>query len=308
MDLQIKALPFDPSNLSGLSERMLTSHHRNNYGGAVNRLNAIRKQLATLDWPTAPSFTINGLKREELVAANSMWLHELYFASLGGDGKLAPGGLHVGIERDFGSVERWRIEFTALARAMAGGSGWALLSWSPREARLVNQWAADHTHCLAGASPLLALDMYEHAYHIDHGSNAAAYVDVFMPHIDWRAIGERYVSVLEADTRAWRLSAEELMQRRADFEVLDVRRDEPFRASPEIIEGARWADPKHVNAWAGELNAAANVVVYCVYGHEVCQSTAAVLRERGIAAHYLEGGIVQWKADGRPLQGKGATS
>lgn len=307
MDLRIRPLPFDPANLGGLSERMLTSHHRNNYGGAVNRLNAIRRQLATLDWAATPSFTINGLKREELVAANSMWLHELYFASLGGDGELAQGGLSVGIDRDFGSVERWRTEFMSLARAMAGGSGWALLAWSPREARLVNQWAADHTQCLAGATPLLALDMYEHAYHIDHGSNAAAYVDAFMSHVDWRAVGERYVAVLEADTLAWRLSATELLQQRTEFEVLDVRRDEPFRAAPDMIEGARWADPKQVNAWADGLSAGAKVVVYCVYGHEVCQSTAAVLRERGIAAHYLEGGIAQWKDDGRPLQDKGAT-
>jgi superoxide dismutase, Fe-Mn family len=308
MELQIRPLPFDPMRLSGLSERLLASHHRNNYGGAVRRLNAIRQQLATLDWSTAPGFVVNGLKREELIAANSMWLHELYFAGLGGNGELAPGGLSVALARDFGSVERWRAQFVALGRAMGGGSGWALLAWSAREARLLNHWAADHTHVPAGCTPLLALDMYEHAYHLDHGSNAVAYVDAFMGNIDWLAIGERYVAALEADAHAWRLSADELTAQRASYEVLDVRRDAPFKAAPDMIEGATWADPQHAHAWADEWPAGRKVVVYCVYGHEVCQSTAAVLRARGIDAHYLEGGIAQWKEEGRPVQPKGETS
>ena len=221
---------------------------------------------------------------------------------------LRPGGLSVALARDFGSVARWRDEFIDLGRAMAGGSGWALLAWSAREARLVNQWAADHTHLLAGATPLLALDMYEHAYHIDYGSNAPAYVDAFMSHIDWQAVSERYVAALEADAHAWRLSADELTAQRPSYDVLDVRRDAPFQAAPDMIEGARWADPQHVHAWAGELPAGRKVAVYCVYGHEVCQSTAAVLRKHGIEAHYLEGGIAQWKEEGRPVQPKGEAS
>ena len=66
--------------------------------------------------------------------------------------------------RDFGSVERWRAEFMAMGKALGGGSGWVLLAWSPRDDRLVNQWAADHTTTLAGGRPILALDMYEHSY------------------------------------------------------------------------------------------------------------------------------------------------
>jgi superoxide dismutase, Fe-Mn family len=308
MELQIRPLPFDPAKLNGLSERLLTSHHRNNYGGAVNRLNAIRKQLAAIEWTASPGFIINGLKREELVAANSVWLHELYFAGLGGSGEPAPGGLSVALARDFGSVADWHTEFVALARAMSGGSGWAVLSWSTREARLVNHWAADHTHLLAGATPLLALDMYEHAYHIDYGSDAASYVDACMRHIDWQVIAERYVAAVQADAHAWRLSADELTAQRAHYELLDVRRDATFKAAVDMIEGATWADPQHVDAWADELPAGRRVAVYCVYGHEVCQSTAAVLRQRGIDAWFLEGGITRWKEEGRPMQPKGATA
>ena len=86
MDSIVLPLPFDASKLAGLSQRLLESHHSNNYAGAVKRLNAIRTQLRQLDFAGAPGFQLNGLKREELVAANSMLLHEVYFDSLGGDG------------------------------------------------------------------------------------------------------------------------------------------------------------------------------------------------------------------------------
>lgn len=180
----IKALPFDPKSIRGLSERLLVSHHDNNYAGAVRRLNAITAQLSALDFATAPVFQINGLKREELIAMNSMILHELYFDGIG-PGGMPAGNLASAIARDFGSVQRWRTEFSAMARAQGGGSGWVLLTYSPRDKRLINQWAADHTTTLANGRPILALDMYEHSYHMDYGANAGAYVDASMEAIRW---------------------------------------------------------------------------------------------------------------------------
>jgi Fe-Mn family superoxide dismutase len=113
-----------------------------------------------------------------------MILHEVYFDTLGsGDGP--HGGLSEAITRDFGSLDRWRSEFSAMGKAQGGGSGWVILSYSPRDKRLVNQWAADHTTTLAGGRPLLVLDMYEHAYHMDYGAAATRYVDVFMEAIRW---------------------------------------------------------------------------------------------------------------------------
>jgi Fe-Mn family superoxide dismutase len=126
----------------------------------VKRLNAIRAQLATLDFAGAPGFQLNGLKREELVAANSMLLHELYFASLGGDGGSMAAAMTLAVEANFGSVDRWRAEFVAMGKALGGGSGWVLLTFLPRDGSLVNQCAADHTDALAGGIPILALDMY----------------------------------------------------------------------------------------------------------------------------------------------------
>lgn len=300
MNPQTLPLPFDPARLRGLSERLVKSHHENNYGGAVRRLHVIRAQLAKLDWGTAPGAVVNGLKREELIAANSMFLHELYFASLGGDGALAPGGLSVGIARDFGSVERWRTEFMALALALGGGSGWALLSWSARESRLLNHWASDHAHLLSGATPILALDMYEHSYHMDYGSDAKSYIAAFMDNILWSSVSERYVAAVEASTAVLSVAPEEAS---AGATFLDVRRRAPFEAAKDMIAGAVWHDPERVDEWAKEY-AGKNVVVYCVYGHEVGQSTAARLRDAGVPARFLAGGIEDWRKAGRPLQPK----
>src|SRR5690349_5591717 len=174
-----------------MSERLIVSHYENNYCGAVKRLNLIQEQIAGLDPATAPGFLVNGLKREELIAWNSMVLHELYFAGLGPPG--APGkALAASIERDFGSDARWRAEFAGMGKALGGGSGWVILTWSHRDKRLVNQWAADHTMTLAGSTPILVLDMYEHAYAIDYGAKAAAYVDAFMATANWTAADAQF--------------------------------------------------------------------------------------------------------------------
>jgi superoxide dismutase, Fe-Mn family len=197
MTYAMKPLRCDPARLTGLSERLIVSHYENNYGGAVKRLNAIAGQLSALDFDAAPMFVLNGLKREELIAANSMILHEVYFDGLGGEGEPS-GDLRDALVRSFGSVERWRAEFVAMGKALGGGSGWVLLTHSPRDRRLVNQWAADHTQTLAGATPLVALDMYEHSYHLDYGAKAAAYVDAFMRNIRWDAVAGRYAECVSA--------------------------------------------------------------------------------------------------------------
>jgi superoxide dismutase, Fe-Mn family len=198
MPYQMKALGCDPARIKGMSERLIVSHYENNYGGAVKRLSLIEEQLAELDFSTAPGFLINGLKREQLIAMNSMILHEVFFDGLGEQSE--PGRvLQEALARDFGSYQRWRSEFIAMGKALGGGSGWVLLSWSPRDGKLVNQWASDHCHTLAGGTPILALDMYEHSYHIDFGAKAATYVDTFMSAIHWEA-ADRLFGALVQDT------------------------------------------------------------------------------------------------------------
>ena len=306
MDLQMKPLTLDLNKLDGLSQKLIASHHENNYAGAVKRLAAIRRQLGELDWSSAPVFVINGLKREELVAANSAYLHELYFDALGGDGVLPSNGFSVALTRDFGSVDRWRAEFTALAKAMGGGSGWAILAWSSREGRLINHWAADHTHLLAGATPVLTLDMYEHSYHMDFGAKAAAYVDAFMRNIRWDAVYRRYGAAVAGDAVPLGVGITALDNETQ--RVIDVRRAEDFAAAGDMVAGATWCDPAQVDQWSSEIDATEPVLVYCLKGLDIGRSTALALRARGFDVRYLTGGIEAWKAAGKPLQPKGASS
>jgi Fe-Mn family superoxide dismutase len=300
MDARTQDLPFDPETLSGLSARLLTSHHQNNYTGAVKRLNAIRGELASMHFADTPGFVLNGIKREELVATNSMVLHELYFACLGGDGVSMDPPMQLALQANFGSVERWRDEFVAMGRALGGGSGWVLLCFQPREGTLVNQWCLDHTHSLAGGVPLLALDMYEHAYHMDYGAAAAAYVDAFMKNVDWGGVYARYQAAVQAATDSIGASAEDA----SAAVVLDVRRAGAFQQAESMVPQARWLDPAAVGQWAGELPSERSFVVYCVYGHEVGRATALRMRAAGLDARYLRGGIDGWQRAGRPVVAK----
>jgi Fe-Mn family superoxide dismutase len=299
----IRPLPFDASKLCGLSTRLIESHYRNNYSRAASRLADIQTQLSTLDWARTAGFVINGLKREELIASNSVVLHELYFSTLGGDGALkasgTPAEVTVALRRDFGSIDAWRSEFTALALGLAGGAGWALLSWSGRQHRLINQWASDHSQLLAGATPILALDMYEHSYHIDFGADARAYVAAFMENVDWDAVAVRHKAAV-ADSTATLAMTAEAAHHAPQLKRIDVRRDGAYDASAEIIEGAVWRDPVRVDEWAAELGGQ-QVLVYCVHGNAVGRSTAARLRRAGVSAFFLAGGIENWRAENRPL-------
>jgi superoxide dismutase, Fe-Mn family len=220
MDAMIQPLPINPDALAGLSGKLLRSHHQNNYSGAVKRLNAIRGELAHLAYASVPGFQLNGLKREELIATNSMLLHELYFGSLGGDGATMSPPMALALAASFGTAERWRDEFVAMGKALGGGSGWVLLCFQPREGTLVNQWAADHAHALAGGTPVLALDMYEHAYHIDYGAAAGAYVDAFMANLNWAPVYERYQHAVHGASEPFGAEQDEV----ADAPLLDVRR------------------------------------------------------------------------------------
>lgn len=302
MDARIQNLPFDPAGLKGLSEKLLLSHHQNNYSGAVKRLITIRGRLREVPFTTAAGFDLNGLKREELIATNSMLLHELYFDCIGGASESMTPAMALALQSSFGSVQRWREEFVAMGKALAGGSGWVLVVFQPREGTLVNQWAADHTHAIAGGVPILALDMYEHAYHLDFGAAAGQYVDAFMENIDWTRVYGRYQAAVEAASEPLAATADDL----AGAHVLDVRRAGVFEQADAVIPGSQWRDPGQLGAWCAQLPKDKPVVVYCVYGHEVGRSTAMRLRAAGVDAKFLQGGIDGWKSAGRPLAAKPA--
>src|SRR5262249_20178232 len=176
MKYQIAPLFCRPWTLLGLTPKLIENHYEHNYGGAFARLNAISAELEALDPATARPHDIRRLKQDEAAARNALTLHEGCFASLGGAGRVLREAMRDALAHAFGSVERWRSEFVALANSLDAGSGWVLLSWLPRAGRLVNHSIGDGSPALANAVTVLALDMYEHAYHLDFGANTASYV------------------------------------------------------------------------------------------------------------------------------------
>jgi superoxide dismutase, Fe-Mn family len=204
-----------------------------------------------------------------------------------------------------------------MSKALAGGSGWAILAWSERLGCLINQWAADHAHNLPGATPILALDMYEHAYHLDFGARAAVYVDQVMANLNWERIGARYrLAIGEgADEDKFflpygapaqeeaRISAEELkvaLQNDDDHRpvLLDLclPRDLPRRS--DMLAGAAMHAPAALSRWVEELPRDRPIVAYCICGFQVSGRTVTELRQRGYNAKALVGGITAWHAIG----------
>lgn len=188
---QPKPLPFDPQKLAGLSEKLVRSHWENNYGGAVKALNTIEQRLeGALRDQDLPPYLYGDWKREELVRTGSVVLHEHYFGNLGGDGK--PSGSAASLIKEwFSSASTWEAEFRRTAMALAGGSGWVVLARNLATGEVHNYWLWDHQHQPAMSVPLLVLDMYEHAYHMDYGAAAAKYVDAFFQNVHWDEVSRR---------------------------------------------------------------------------------------------------------------------
>src|ERR1700726_4797396 len=122
MRYRLAPLYCRPWTLNGISPRLIESHYENNYGAALNRLNAISQEIEQFDFTNASDQSLARLKRDEIAALNSTLLHELYFACLGGDGRVLPDALASAIPKDFGSVDRWRQEFVGIGKGLAGGS------------------------------------------------------------------------------------------------------------------------------------------------------------------------------------------
>jgi superoxide dismutase, Fe-Mn family len=311
MQYHLAPLFCRPWTLNGITPRLIESHYEGNYGSALRRLNAITEELEALDLATTSTEVVNRLKRDEAAMLNSTLLHELYFASLGGDGRAVPETMAEALARDFGSVDRWRREFIALAEMLAGGSGWVLLTYVPRDGRLFNQSGADHGQNIAGGIPILALDMYEHAYHIDFGANAASYVAAFMRNIDWSAVQGRYEDAtrmapprpLEQKQFAGvpAMTVEEvkaMLDSGQRLQIIDARPRHYTTRAQDIMEGAVWRDPERLDEWIGELSKTDPVVTYCVYGFHIGCETAITLRKAGFDARYMAGGHYAWKAIG----------
>lgn len=185
-----KKLAFDPKKLRGISEKMISSHWENNYGGAVKNLNKVEEELARMG-KDSPGFLVGGLRERELTFTNSVILHELYFGNLGSDGRPA-GAIQTALSQGYGSFAHWEEQFRAIGASLGGGSGWTVLDWDLHSGALRTTWSGNHTQALAFGAPLLVMDMYEHAYQMDYGAAAGKYIDAFMLNVDWQEVNRRF--------------------------------------------------------------------------------------------------------------------
>jgi superoxide dismutase, Fe-Mn family len=191
----LKPLPFDAAKLRGLSEKLIRSHHENNYGGALKSLNKVEVELASVNKDT-PAHLVGGLKERELTYRNSVVLHEWYFGNLGGDGKPA-GSVVQAVTESYGSFAKFEEHFRALGASLGGGSGWAILEYDLALGAPRAYGSGHHAQSFALGIPLLVMDMYEHSYAMDYGAAAARYIDAFFQNIPWEAVEKRYTQAVK---------------------------------------------------------------------------------------------------------------
>lgn len=182
-------LPFTPTALKGLSERLIVSHHEKNYTGAVKNLNRAEREIASLP-ADAPPFVLAGLHQSALTFRNSKLLHEAYFASLGGDGRRS-GAIEPALAEAYGTSAAWEEHARRSALGLGGGSGWVVLAFELETSALRTIAASNHTQALASGLPLLVLDMYEHSYHMDFGASVPPYIDAFFANVKWDEVNRR---------------------------------------------------------------------------------------------------------------------
>lgn len=189
---EVKKLPVQKGGLKGISEKTLSVHHDNLYEGYVKKWQEIQEKLKGVDKSLAnATFSeFRELKLEETFAANGILLHEAYFDVLGGDGK-PRGEIVKALEKDFDSFNKWQEEFKALGLS---ARGWVVLAFDFNDGKLHNCLADVHNQGgIWGTAPILVLDVYEHAYFIDYGSDRKSYIEDFFANLNWQAVNKKYL-------------------------------------------------------------------------------------------------------------------
>jgi len=195
MPYEQKPLPFSKP-LAGISEKTIQIHHDKLYIGYVNKKNEIETKLQNVDRASAnATYSEYGeLKREESFAGNGVYLHEYYFNILGGDGEptKAP-QLVKALAEEFNSYEKWLEDFKAAGMV---ARGWVVLAYDLNDGRLHNYLCDAHNHGgIWGAMPIIVLDMYEHAFFIDYGSDRKAYIENYLKNLNWEQAEKLFASI-----------------------------------------------------------------------------------------------------------------
>ena len=184
--------------MDGISRASVEAHYKL-YQGYVAKRNEILTRLAEVDLSAANQVysEVRALKIDLTFAIGGVKNHEIYFEHLGGGGGDPTGAIASLIERDFGSVEEWRSDLKATGM---GGRGWAWTAYDWDEQRLFNYIGdAQNTFPVWNATPLVALDVYEHAYFLDYQTDRASYIEAFFANLDWDVIS-RWVSKYQIQT------------------------------------------------------------------------------------------------------------
>jgi superoxide dismutase, Fe-Mn family len=175
--------------LDGISREAVEAHYKL-YEGYVNKRNEIIGKLGEADLAAANQVysELRGLKVDLAFAIGGIKNHEIYFEHLGGNGGEPDGAIRNLIARDFGSVGDWRADLKATGMA---GRGWAWTAYDWDEGRLFNYIGdTQNTFPIWNATPLVALDVYEHAYFIDYQTDRASYIEAFFNNLDWDVVND----------------------------------------------------------------------------------------------------------------------
>ncbi|MEO0524346.1 MAG: Fe-Mn family superoxide dismutase [Pseudomonadota bacterium] len=303
----VRPIPFKAHRVVGFSPETLEHHYEEIYGGAVRKLNGVERQLADLRETENMGSEFVALKAEEQRLANAIALHEIHFEGLGEDGgeALEDEGLRAALDASFGTVTEWRDEVVSLARLWRGGPGWISLTWSENLGRLISA-ALSERQGLMNAIPIFALDMGDHAFSSDFGSDRAAYANAALDTLHWGRIAGRFNARPPSTSQSdpGQMSVQDLATRidanDQKLLVLDIRHgDDRVRYNSRILQ-TEWRDSFKVADWVDSCPRDKTIVVYCMYGFWVSQNVAAELRTRGFDARSLEGGIAAWRAMGLP--------
>ena len=175
--------------LDRISRASVEAHYKL-YQGYVAKRNEILGKLADIDFASANQVysELRELKVDLSFAIGGIKNHEIYFEHLGGDGGKPHGLIADLIARDFGSFDDWRADLKATG---IGARGWAWTAYDWDEGRLFNYIGdAQNTFPIWNATPLVALDVYEHAYFLDYQTDRASYIDAFFDNLDWDTIND----------------------------------------------------------------------------------------------------------------------
>jgi Fe-Mn family superoxide dismutase len=173
--------------LDGISRQTIEAHYKL-YQGYVAKRNEILGKLAEVDVSAANQVysDFRALKVDLSFAVGGVKNHEVYFEHLGGDGGDPDGPIGTLVRRDFGSIDAWRTDLKATGMA---GRGWAWTAYDWDEGRLFNYIGdAQNTFAVWNATPLVALDVYEHAYFLDYQTDRASYIESFFKNLDWTVV------------------------------------------------------------------------------------------------------------------------